>query len=56
MFLSSFPEGPGGLPYVFLIAIQVVTLVAVNYSTFPFMGSWSFGFMSACLIVELPLK
>ena len=55
MFLSSFLEGLGGFPYVFLITVKVVTLVAVNYSTLS-LGSWSLGFISTCLIVVLPLK
>ena len=44
MFLSSFPEGPGGFPYVFLIAVKVVTLVAVDYSTFVVPGVLVFWF------------
>ena len=44
MFLSSFHKGPGGLPYVFLVAIQVVALVTVNYSTFVVHGVLVFWF------------
>ena len=44
MFLPSFPDGPGGFPYVFLIAVKVVTLVAVDYSTFVVPGVLVFWF------------
>ena len=38
MFLVSFPQGPGCLHYVFLITCYVVTLIAIDDSTFHIHG------------------
>ena len=56
MFFASFPQGPGCLSYVFLIACYVGTLVAVDDSTLLILGAWSLGFISTCLVVVFPLE
>ena len=38
VFLSSFPPCPCCLSYIFLIAIQMMALITVNYSTFAVLG------------------
>ena len=56
MLFESFPKGPTGFPYVFIIAGKVTKLEPIYGPTFADHGVFVLGGTSRFLMVLLPLK